>query len=165
MSLSEEQMISENSLELRLNDKSKTDGRTPVTSDQHLYEVASLKENIISQLLQAVREAAVDCAMQPKGKGAGALKCFTFGAPSPAKFATRPSYAEEETDAVADMNQTKVQWRAKELMMQGVKYALNPADNKVYDFESYQAAAAGQGQPIQVGVLEMADGRYAYRPI
>ena len=165
MSLSEEQMISENSLELRLNDKSRTDGRTPVTSDQHLYEVASLKENIISQLLQAVREAAIDCAMQPKGKGADALKCFTFGAPSPAKFATRPSYAEEETDAVADMNQTEVKWRAKELVMQGVKYALNPADNKVYDFESYQAAVAGEGQPIQVGVLEMADGRYAYRPI
>lgn len=164
MSLSEEQMISDDSLELRLNDKSRLDGRTPVTSDQHLYEVATLKENIISQLLQAIREAAIDCAMQPKG-GRGAVKCFTFGSPSPAKFAARPSYAEEETDAVAGLNKTKVEWRAKEMVMQGVKYALNPADNKVYDFESYQAAAAGEGQPIQVGTLELADGRYEYKPI
>ena len=78
---------------------------------------------------------------------------------------TEGKATEEETDAVAGLNQTKVEWKAKELRMQGVKYALNPADNKVYDFESYQAAVAGQGQPIQVGTLEIADGRYEYRPI
>ena len=164
MSLSEEQLISDDSLELRLHDQSKLDGRTPVTSDQHLYEVATLKENIISQLLRAIREAAIDCTMQNKA-GSGAVRCFSFGSPSPAKFAARPSYAEEETDAVADLNQTQVKWRAKELAIQGVKYALNPTDNKVYDFESYEAAVAGQGQPIQVGTLEIDGDRYAYKPI
>jgi len=43
MVLSEEQLLSDNSIELRLKDKSKIDNITPITSDQLLYEISTLK--------------------------------------------------------------------------------------------------------------------------
>jgi hypothetical protein len=165
MTFSEEQLTSDESIELRLKDKSRIDNMTPVTSDQHLYEVATMKEDVTKQILRAVQEASIDCALHSKAGDLDAPKCFTFGAPNPSKFAYQPSYADEDSDSVADRNKTVIKWRAVELVKQGVKYAMNPEDNKVYDLESYEAAIAGRGQPIQVGVLEKAGKKYKYVPI
>ncbi len=166
MAFSEAQLLSDEWITLRTQDKSKIDLNQPVTSDQHLYEIATMKEEITGQLLQAVREASIDCALHSKAGDPTAPKCFTFGAPGPEKFAYKPSYADEEADAVADRNKTVVQWEAREMTDHGVKYALNPADNKVYDLESYLAAVAGHGQPIQVGNLEKdSRGKLRYVPI
>ena len=67
------------SLELRLKDKSKMDNATPFTSDQAIYEIASIKEDINSQLLTAIKEASVDCVIHSKAGSKEGLKCFTFG--------------------------------------------------------------------------------------
>ena len=45
MEFTYEQLASEQSVELRLKDKSKYDKVTPVTSDETLYEISSIKEN------------------------------------------------------------------------------------------------------------------------
>ena len=46
MNFSPSQLESDDSIELRLKDKSKIDNTTPVTSDQALYEIATAKEHI-----------------------------------------------------------------------------------------------------------------------
>ena len=38
----------------------------PVTSDEALYEIATMKENITTQVLKAVKEASIDCALHTK---------------------------------------------------------------------------------------------------
>ena len=165
MVFSEEQLTSDENREMRVKDKSRIDGETPVTSDQHLYEVATMKADVTSDILQAIREASIDCALHSKPGDPDAVKCYAFGSPGPGKFASRPSYSEEEADEVAARNLTTIKWRAVELKKKGVTFALNQADNKVYDLESYKAAVAGRGQPIQVGTLEVEGGKYRYVPI
>ena len=160
MVFSEKQLTSDESIELRVKDKSKVDRLTPVTSDQHLYEVATMKADVTGQILEAIREASIDCALSSKPGDPDAPKCFTFGSPAPGSFSYKPSYAEEESDTVADRNKTTVEWTAKEVTILGIKYAMNPADNKLYDYESYLAAAQGRGQPIHIGSLVREEGRF-----
>ena len=35
-----------------------------MTSDQALYEISMIKENINKQILKAIKEASIDCALQ-----------------------------------------------------------------------------------------------------
>jgi hypothetical protein len=177
MTFSKKQLDSDNSIELRLQDKSKLDDRTPITSDEALYEIASIKENINANILQAVKEASIDCALHTKAgaEGAGAegaagaagaeqLKCFTFGAANPNKFSYNPSIAEEEMDVVTEKNKAIITWKAVEVMLEGIMYAYKKDTGEVYDLESYKA-----GQPVQVGMLtitgEGAKAQYKFAKI
>ena len=160
MAFSDRQLESDEAIELRLKDKSKIDNLTPVTSDQHLYEIATLKADVTAKLLEAMREASIDCALHAKAGDPNAPKCFTFGSVDPDKFATRPSYADEESDVVAERNKTVVELRTVELEMDGVKYALERETNKVFDLESVK-----RKEPVQVGTLVVDGARYEYRPI
>ena len=47
-------------------DVSKLDKSTPLTSDQALYEISNIKEEINKQLLTAVKESAFDCALHAR---------------------------------------------------------------------------------------------------
>jgi hypothetical protein len=49
------------SLNIRMHDKSKTDGTTPMSTDQSLYEISNIKERITRQILTAVKESSFDC--------------------------------------------------------------------------------------------------------
>ena len=57
------QIASDNdeSLNIRMHDKSKTDGATPMSTDQSLYEISNIKERITRQILTAVKESSFDC--------------------------------------------------------------------------------------------------------
>ena len=46
MEFSKEQLESDISIELRLHDTSKLDSKTPITSDEALFELSNIKENI-----------------------------------------------------------------------------------------------------------------------
>jgi hypothetical protein len=155
---------SDNSIELRLQDKSKIDDRTPVTSDEALYEIASIKENINANILQAVKEASIDCALHTKVGTTEQLKCFTFGAANPNKFSYNPSIAEEEMDVVTEKNKAKVTWKAVEVSVEGITYAYKEATGEMYDLESYKV-----GQPVQVGKLTIigkgAQAQYKFEKI
>ena len=150
MTFTQEQLKNDVSIELRLQDKSKVDQATPVTSDEALYEIASLKENITNKILHAVKESSIDCTLHSKVGDKEQLKCFTFGSNDPNKFAFQPSHSEEETDNVAQINKKKITWKARELFIKNVKYAVNERTNLVYDYESYV-----RDNPVQVGKLEI----------
>ena len=164
MQFTKDQLDSDDAIELHRKDKSRIDRLTPVTSDEHLYEVATAKAEVATKLLQAVKEASIDCSLHAKAAAKDGLTCFTFGSPSPSKFSYMPSIADEESDDVAERNKAVVELRAVEVTIDGVKYALHKESGDVYDLESYM-----RGQPVKVGELkfegEGKSAKYRYEPI
>jgi len=59
--LSEQQKKDEKNIELRIRDVSRIDKKTPVTTDETLYEIASIKQKTNNQILKAMKEAAIGC--------------------------------------------------------------------------------------------------------
>mgnify|MGYP001207667649 CR=1 FL=1 len=78
--------------------KSKLDKKTPLTSDEALFEISNIKNEINKRILLAVKEAAIDCSLHSTVDSKEPLVCFSFGKgdPSPSKFAISPSLSGEE---------------------------------------------------------------------
>jgi len=146
MVFSEKQLSSDATLELRLKDTSKRDGITPMTSDQALFEIANLKEEVTEKLLDSVKEASIDCSLHDTSKEG--LRCFSFGTVDPSLFSYSGSYANEDADTVAEQNEREIELDAVEVTIEGIKYALVQETGNVYDWDSYMAK-----RPIQVGQL------------
>ena len=149
MVLSEKQLESDNSIELRLQDKSKLND-DPMTSDEALYEIATIKENINANILLAVKEASIDCALHSKVGATEQLKCFTFGTANSDKFAYYPSIEEEEMDSVKEKNQGARVLKLVDWSYDGIAYKYDKASGGVYDLESCRL-----GNPEQVGTLTL----------
>ena len=60
---SEAQKKNDQYKEIMINDISKLDGKTPVTTDLYLYELSLLKQRLIDQFLHVIKESAVDCRL------------------------------------------------------------------------------------------------------
>ena len=168
MTFSEELLASDMSIELRLKDKGKKDKNRPLTSDEALYEIATIKQDINKQLLKAVKEAAFDCAIYATAESKEPLVCFSFGnIKDPQDFAFVPSLRSEEKDTVTKINIKKIEWSAKAMTMKGKKYALRSETGDVYDYDSYIQAKKTPGvQPILVGKLTITkDGKKKFTSV
>ena len=165
MTFSEKQLKSDESIELRLKDKSKVDKKTPLTSDEALFEISNLKNEINKKILTAVKEAAIDCSLHSDADSKEPLVCFSFGKTEPAasKFAITPSLDGEEADVVAQANVQKITWKAKELKIAGKLYALKEDTGELYEYQSYLTALQVPGvDPRYVGKLnKRPDGTFA----
>jgi hypothetical protein len=154
MSFSEKQLTGDNSKELRLKDVSRLDDKINVSTDEAIYEIATVKEDITNSILKSVKEASIDCALHIKSNASEKLQCFSFGSNDSGKFAYDPSFENEQSDAIADRNKKGVTWKAKLLELGGTQYALNPQTNEVYDLDSYR-----NQQPLKVGnLVQLANG-------
>jgi hypothetical protein len=158
MTFTQQQMKGEDSIELKLKDLSKREPKVPLTSDEALYEISSIKEEINVQLITAVKEASIDCAIYSQNSKEN-LHCLNFGEPSNTKFAYNPSISYDQTDTVASLNKQKIEWTAKSITIYGIKYAAREmVKNKlynIYDFNSYERAKVTGDNPILVGTLEI----------
>lgn len=165
MTFSEKQLKSDESIELRLKDKSKVDKSTPLTSDEALFEISNIKNEINKRILLAVKEAAIDCALHSGADSKEPLVCFSFGKgdPSPSKFSITPSLDGEEADTVAQANVQKISWKAKELRIAGKLYALKEDNGELYEYDSYlQALTVPGAEPRLIGKLtKKPDGKFA----
>jgi len=158
MTLSEAQKESDLSITLKLKDKSKIDNKTPVTSDEFLYEVASLKEGITDQILKSIKEASIDCLIHLSPDNDEKLKCFTFGSSNPDKFAYVPSYENEERDAAGVQNIKKIEWEGVPKEINGTMYYIRKDNLFVYDYDSFKS-----GNPVQVGkIIRTADKKIKF---
>ena len=158
MTFSKKQLESDESIELRLKDKSKIDGLTPITSDESLYEISSLKEDVIERILTAVKESSIDCAIHSKdGEN---LKCFTFGSANSSRFAYTPSITNEEADVAMEQNVKEIKWKAKKMKLNGVNYAYRQDTKEAFDYDAYL-----EGIAIKIGDLEIEGDRYRLVPI
>ena len=142
-------------------DVSKLDKTTPLTSDQALYEISNIKEEINKQLLTAVKESSFDCALHARADDKEPLICMAFGNPAPSTFTTTPALTvERDYDREQERNKVKITWKAIIVTISGKKYAFKPDKKKgrtgeVYDLESYQRGVKIGGQAILVGHLNI----------
>ena len=148
MVLSEAQKKSDDSIDLRNKDKSKIDNKTPVTTDEALYEIATIKQEVADKLLGSVKEASIDCALHASFGEKEPIHCFTFGSSDNSKFAYKPSLKDEDTDEIAAKNQTILTWKGQDITLAGTKYVLKNDTKEVYDYDSYQ-----RGNPVKIGTL------------
>lgn len=146
MSFSQEQIENKLSTELKLKDRSDID-RRPISTDEKLFEVASLKENINKQLLKAIKETSIDCTINPDNTD---LQCYSFGNPSLTSFSYLPEMTEEEDDEAARANRREVTWKAVKITILGIDYAYNEVTRELYDLDSYV-----RKNPLKIGTLEI----------
>ena len=128
----------------------------PITSDEALYEISTIKEDVNKKLLKAIKESAIDCNLHTDSKDD--LQCFSFGSgPWADPFSYQPAYSDEETDKVGDINKKKITWKGLAITYDGVEYALNKGTGEVYTMESYK-----RGAPVLIGHMRKA-GPKKYR--
>jgi hypothetical protein len=165
----------DSAIELKRKDKSKRkykiigdDGKEgkedfiPLTSDEALFEISTIKENVSFKLLTAVKEASIDCAIYSKRGSKEQLNCLQFGEPSSAAYSYIPNYKKEEPDTTKKINKKSIEWRGKPYDFRGKKYIYRVIDKKngnLYDLDSYYAALENpQIDPVLVATVEQAPG-------
>jgi hypothetical protein len=156
MTFTKAQLDSEFAIELRLKDTSKRAPYEPQSSDQKLYEVSNIKEQLTSQLLTGVKEAAIDCATHSKASSKEGLVCLSFGQPTVNDFAYNPNYSQDQNDSIANINRVIIDWEAKPFTHKptGKRYMLRMDTKQVYDHDSVIQAKRVPGvRPILLGKL------------
>ena len=152
MTFTEEQLKSDNSIELKNKDLSRLTPRVPLTSDQNLYEISEIKANLTSQLTQAIKESAFDCYIYSNGK------CVNFGEPTNNKFSYVPDYTEQQNDTTVRANKVAIEWVGKPVTINGNEYVYRRISKtllNIYDKSSYEAALKDSSIiPLQIGTLE-----------
>ena len=162
--MSEQQKTDEKNIEIRIRDISRIDKKTPITTDETLFEIATLKQKINNQILRAVKETAVDCNLysliQSKDSDEQ-LVCYGFGKIESNQFSSYPSL-ENDKDVKSGLDVKTVTWTAHELHFNGEDYALNMKTNELYNLKSYNEAVE-RGNPnnlIKIGILKYENGNY-----
>ena len=165
------------SKDLLQKDVSKVDKTTPFTSDQALFEIATLKENIINQILNAVKSSAIDCSLHSKSSDKESIVCMSFGDPPSSKFTTTPALTiNKEFDKHRKRNLKKITWKAITITIGKKQYALKQKyprakdiKNKVgeyYDLDTYkQAQKNNKVRPILKGRLVLEKGKIKQKKI
>jgi hypothetical protein len=160
---SEQQKTDEKNIELRIRDVSRLDEKTPVTTDETLYEIASVKQRTNNQILKAMKETAIDCQLyastSKRAAGDEKLVCYGFGKVESNQFSSYPSF-EQDKGVKEGLDVQRVRWVAQKITQDGVDYALNKDTMEVYDYESYQKALEFGSEPLLIGKLVRKQGRY-----
>ena len=161
MTFTKDQLNSDEAIELKVKDLSKRKPIIPLTSDEALFEISNIKEELTSQLLKGIKETAIDCAIHIKSNSKENLKCLSFGKPSVNSFSYNPNFAQDENDKVAALNKVTIQWEGREITFNGKKMILREETKEIYDFDSYIQALQNPGySPILLGILEKKDGKF-----
>jgi hypothetical protein len=135
------QMATDNdeSLNIRMNDKSKTDGSTPMSTDQSLYEISNIKERITRQILTAVKESSFDCMIHANAGAKERLQCYSFGVGAGEEsLAYQPNIDAEEDDKTKKLNKQAKSIALRKLVVNGKEYAEDPDTHIIYDLELYK---------------------------
>jgi len=155
--LSESHKTSEKHIELRIRDISRIDGNTPVTTDESLFEISTLKDNINKQILDAVKSSAFDCSLYATKQSDESVACYSYGNIKSNDFGTIPNIDIDKSDKKELNLKENVLDNLQEITYKGTKYALDTKTNKIYDYESYQAAQEKMGDLIFVGKMVSKD--------
>ena len=157
MQFSKKQLDGDDSIELKLKDRGKLEPFGPVTSDQLLYQISSIKEVVTSQLTRIIKESSFDCGIYPHGKEK--FNCMSFPSANASKFTYVPDYSKQEKDTTVQINKRQIEWIGTAITINGKKYVARTITKdklyKIYDLESYKEALKNPGiNPIQVGTFE-----------
>ena len=160
-SLSQKQKTDDQNIELRIRDISRLDKKTPVTTDETLYEIASMKQRINNQILQAVKETAVDCHIYAKtGSTENPMVCYGYGKIESNTFGSYPSFEVDSTQKEG-LDVVTLKWDVQKVTIHNVDYALKIDTNELYDYTSYNNALSNPNiEPIYKGKLIKENGQY-----
>jgi len=149
--LSEEQKSSDKNIELVRNDVSRRT-HTPISSDEYLYEIARMKQDITRQIMKAVKETAMDCSLH-RGKNqveGEEYVCYDFGKVKSNQFSSYPTLEQDATEN-KELNVKRVEVAMETIEIKGVKYLRKKGSAEIYDFE----------EPSKlIGRLIKVDGKY-----
>ena len=152
MVFSETQLKSDEAIELKRKDLSKSIPKTPLTSDQYLFEISELKYKLSNQMMDAIKESAFDCYIYSNGK------CVNFGDPSIDNFSYVPDYSEQQNDTTIQANKIEIEWKGKPITINGIEYVYRRINSNVlniYNKKSYEDALTDPTiVPVQIGTLE-----------
>ena len=169
MTFSAAQMESDGAIELKLKDKSKKKypiapgsskmAEIPFTSDETLYEISNIKEEVSEKLITAIKESSIDCAIYSKVGSKEQLHCLQFPDSKPGDFSYVPSIKNDQQDSVKTINKKVIEWRGQEVKLKGKQYIsrkLSSSLYNIYDYDSYQRAIIDpQVEPTQIGIIEI----------
>jgi hypothetical protein len=129
---SAEQMKGEKNIDIRVNDVSRVDRKTPVSTDEYLFELSNTKETITQQILTATKESAMDCALYNKKDSDEPLVCYNYGRVFSNDFSTLPDMDQDAThNPVMNLKKTKI--KGKRVTIEGREYILETGTNKLYN--------------------------------
>ena len=143
--LSEKQRTDDKHIELIIRDTSKVDKKTPLTTDETLYELASIKQRINNQILTSIKESAIDCNLysKVKSKNDEQLVCYGFGKVESNRFSSYPVFEKDKQDK-GNLDVKLITWKGVKITESGKDYVLNRDTNEVYDYNSYKSAISNQ---------------------
>ena len=149
MTFTPEQLRGDNAIELKLKDLSKLDKKTPLTTDEMLFEISNIKETFNTQIITAVKESSIDCSVYNKSNNKEGLTCLSFSNTDNISYSYTPNILEDMKDEIMKKNINIVELKGREIIINGKKYILNDETQEVYDYESYF-----RKNPIILGKLE-----------
>ena len=139
---SEMQKVNRDYKELMLKDVSRQ-FQKPITTDESLYDIALLKNNINSQLLKSIKETAMDCRLYKKGNASEDLVCYGEGVSmDTTEFGIFPSIDEDRV-VREDINVRKTTRKVSKFTEKGKNgapdkvYARFQSSNNLYDWDAY----------------------------
>jgi Ubiquitin carboxyl-terminal hydrolase/Helicase conserved C-terminal domain len=137
MTLTKKQLDSEISNELKKKDLSKKDNKTPLTSDQTLFEISLEKEIVNHQLYKCIKESSIDCMVYSKANKKEGLTCLNFGVSTSDEFSYKPDYKTEENDVEQKLNQQQIDFKVRPFKFKGLSYVMNINTGDIYREDDY----------------------------
>ena len=137
----------EKSFTIKTQDKS-------MTSDGHIYEIAKKKAKIINMLLDLVKQASVDCALNAKSHGN--MKCFSFPVNLDQNELTyKPDMNDELFDYQYSKDIETKEWKGEVMITKKGNFLIRPDTNDVYDYDLYLSS----GKLVRIGILKIVDNK------
>jgi hypothetical protein len=131
----EEQMKGEKNIDIRVNDVSRIDRKTPVSTDEYLFELSNTKETITRQILKATKESAMDCSLYNTKDAEEPLVCYNFGKVGSNDFASIPDLGQDATQNTT-LNVKKTKIKGRKVTIEGREYLLKTGTDELYDIET-----------------------------
>ena len=153
--LSEDQVSSESNMELKIRDVSKIDKNVILSTDESLFEISRIKNNINDQILKYMKESSVDCSLYASSDN---LVCFNYGKVKSNQFGSVPSISEDKFQK----DETHVQTRKfQKFYEDDVEYVLDKKTNEVFTIESYNRLMKNPRARFNpIGILEKKGRKY-----
>jgi hypothetical protein len=113
-----------------------------------LFEIATIKDGLIRQIMKSVKETAIDCQLYAKSNRSENLVCYGYGKTERNEFGSYPTF-EEDQQFIEDVGvrEKKVEIGKKEY--EGKTYVFNKTTKEIYE-----PVAIKQGTVIVIGHME-----------
>lgn len=104
------------------------------TTDQHIYDIAMKKTKIVNSVLESVRNASVDCAINAKYHKDKGLKCFSFPVNMSEELLTHEFDIKRDKPFLGLQDN---QWEGKVMITKKGNFLIHPNTQDVYDFDLF----------------------------